>query len=175
MRLFLFNQTTAFTNKEISSRSKISASKLKSELSFLNKVRLVKKSRKIGNKTAWILNEKFPFLGEFQRLLLETNLLNRATILKKISKTGRVKVLILTGLFKEIWEGTLDVLIVSDNTRTKALESVIKTLEAELGREIRYCTLESQDFKYRLSVGDRLIRDVLDYPHEIVLDRMGLF
>lgn len=175
MRLFLFNQNTAFSHKDISTRAKVPTGKLKSELAFLNSVRLVKKTRKVDNKTMWVMNEKFPFLGEFQRLLLETNLLNRSTILKKVSKAGRVKLLILTGLFKEIWEGNLDILVVGDNMRSKSLESVVKNLEAELGREIRYCALETSDFKYRLSVGDRLIRDVLDYPHEIVLDKVGMF
>ncbi len=175
MRLFLFNPHVSFTHQEVSARSKVSSNKLKSELAFLYSVKLIRKAKKANNKNAWLLNEKFPFLAEFQRLLLETSLLNRTEILKKISKAGRVKVLILTGLFKEIWEGRLDMLIVAENIKTNSLDTVIKNIEAEVGREIRYCALDATDFKYRLGVGDRLIRDVLDYPHEIVLDRIGMF
>jgi len=175
MRLFLFNPHTSFTHQEIAERSKVSSEKLRKELAFLNSVRMIKKAKKANSKNSWSLNERFPFLAEFQRLLLETGLMNRTEILKKISKAGRVKVLILTGLFKEIWEGQLDMLIVGDNVKTGPLDSIIKSIEADLGREIRYCALDSQDFKYRIGVGDRLIRDVLDYPHEIVLDRIGVF
>lgn len=175
MRLFLFNPQTSFVHQDIAERSKISSEKLKKELAFLHSVRMIKKAKKAGGKNSWSLNDKFPFLAEFQRLLLETSLLNRAVLLKKISKTGRVKILILTGLFKEIWESQIDILIVADNVKSGALDSVVKTIEAEVGREIRYCALDTQDFKYRLGVGDRLIRDVLDYPHEIVLDRIGAF
>lgn len=175
MRLFLFNPNTSFTHQDIIDRSKIPTEKLKKELAFLNSVRLIKRAKRANNKNSWSLNDRFPFLVEFQRLLLETSLVNRTDILKKISKTGRVKVLILSGLFKEIWEGRIDMLIVADGVKAGALDTVIKGIEAEVGREIRYCALDSQDFKYRLGVGDRLIRDVLDYPHEIVMDRIGAF
>lgn len=175
MRLFLFNTHTSFSHQEVLERSKVPTNKLKKELNFLHGVRLIKKSKKSNNKNAWALNDKFPFLIEFQRLLLETGLLNRTAILKKISKTGRLKILILTGLFTEIGESPVDMLIVGDHLKTGALDSVVKNIEAEVGREIRYCALDSQDFKYRLGIGDRLIRDVLDYPHEIVLDKIGAF
>lgn len=175
MRLFLFNPQTSFTHQDIIDRSKIPTDRLKKELAFLNTVRMIKRAKRANNKNSWSLNDKFPFLTEFQRLLLETSMMNRSDILKKISKAGRIKVLILTGLFKEIWEGRIDMLIVGDNVKSGPLDSVIKSLEAEVGREIRYCALDTQDFKYRLGVGDRLIRDVLDYPHEIVLDRTGAF
>ena len=44
---------------------------------------------------------------------------------------------------------------------------------SRLGRELRYALLSSDDLLYRLTVSDRLIRDVLDYPHRIVLDKLG--
>ena len=47
-------------------------------------------------------------------------------------------------------------------------------LEAELGREIRYAFFTTPDFRYRLGVYDRLLRDVFDYPHRVLLDKIGL-
>ena len=48
-------------------------------------------------------------------------------------------------------------------------------IEAEVGKEIKYAILETDDFKYRLGVGDRLIRDIMDYPHDVALDKLGMF
>ncbi len=175
MRLFLFNPQTSFLHQDMAERAKISSDKLKKELAFLHGVRMIKKAKKGSGKNAWSLNDKFPFLAEFQRLLLETSLLNRTELVKKISKAGRIKTLILTGLFTEIWEAQIDMLIIADGVKSSALDAAIKGIEAEVGREIRYCALDTTDFKYRLGVGDRLIRDVLDYPHEVVLDRIGAF
>ena len=46
--------------------------------------------------------------------------------------------------------------------------------DAELGREIRYASFETEDFRYRLGAYDRLLRDVFDYPHSLLIDKIGL-
>lgn len=176
MRLFLFNPKAVFNSSEISSRAKVDTAKMRREINFLVKVGLIRRRPGQGGKTVWYLNDNFPYLLEFQRLLIQTSLITPNTIIKKLSKFGRPKVLILSGLFKEQWdESRLDMLVVADNTKKGAVEAVMSTIEAEIGKEIRYAVLESEDFKYRLSVGDRLVRDVLDYPHEVALDRLNLF
>jgi hypothetical protein len=43
-----------------------------------------------------------------------------------------------------------------------------------MGKEIRYSAFETGEFQYRLGMYDKLIRDVLDYPHETVLDKLGV-
>ena len=48
------------------------------------------------------------------------------------------------------------------------------SLEAELGREIRYASFATEDFRYRTGVYDRLLRDVFDYPHRLLIDKIGL-
>jgi hypothetical protein len=47
-------------------------------------------------------------------------------------------------------------------------------MESEIGKELRFSSLNTEDFKYRHGVCDRLIRDVLDYQHEVVVDRIGI-
>ena len=55
-----------------------------------------------------------------------------------------------------------------------ALERLIKTVESELGRELRYVVLETVDFQYRMSIHDKLVRDVFDFPHQMVTDVLGV-
>ena len=173
MRLFLFNPSLYFETADIIDRSKIDSAKGRRELNFLAKVGLVKKSSR-GNKTVWYLNDKFQYLEEFQRLLLETSLKNTKPIIKKLSRIGKLKFVVLSGIFKELAESTIDILIVAEGAKRGIADSVMSSIEADIGKEIRFAVLDSEDFKYRLGVGDRLVRDVLDYPHEIVLDRLGL-
>jgi hypothetical protein len=54
------------------------------------------------------------------------------------------------------------------------LRERIRSLEAEIGKEIRYALLSSENFYYRLNMNDKLVRDVIDYPHSIVLDRLNI-
>lgn len=175
MRLFLFNETTSFLPSEICSRTKVDLARARKELNFLLKVGLVKKATRSNGKVVWTINEKFPYLAEFQRLLLQTSLITPQSIIKKLSKIGKLKLVILSGLFKEQAESRLDVLIVADNAKKSSTDSIMSNIEAEVGKEIRFAVLNSTDLKYRLGVGDRLVRDVLDYPHEVVLDKLNLF
>lgn len=168
MRLFLFNATSAFSVKDVSSRAKISSAKTRSELNFLSSVEIIKKK---ANST-WVLNEGFSYLGEFQRLLLKTSLITPQEIIKKISKVCKVKMIVLTGLFTEHWEGGLDIMVVGDGYKEGSVQNVMAQIEAEVGREIRYSILETDDFKYRHGIGDRLVRDVIDYPHTVILDKL---
>ncbi len=175
MRLFLFNPSLYFFTEDVVDRSKIDTSKARKELVFLSKVGLIKKSTRNGSKVVWYLNDKFPYLMEFQRLLLQTSLINTKPIIKKLSKIGKLKAVIFSGIFKELWDARLDILVIAEGTKKQTSENIISNIESELGKEIRFAVLDTEDFKYRLGVGDRLIRDVLDYPHEVVLDRLGLF
>jgi hypothetical protein len=54
------------------------------------------------------------------------------------------------------------------------LSRVIKEIESGLGKEIKYAVLDTADFTYRLSSRDKLIRDVFDYPHNLILDKVGV-
>lgn len=175
MRLFLFNPTLYYETSDVVDRSRVDTNRARRELNFLAKVGLIKKSSRGGNTVVWYLNDKFPYLVEFQRLLLQTSLAHKQPIVKKISKLGRIKLVIFTGIFKELWDNPVDILVVADGTKKSTAESVMSSIEAEIGKEIKYAILDSEDFKYRLGVGDRLVRDVLDYPHEIVVDKLGLF
>ena len=65
-------------------------------------------------------------------------------------------------------------LIVGNSVSKPSLTSAIKSIEAEIGRELMYVYFEKEDFEYRLGMNDRLIRDVLDYPHQLLLDKINL-
>ena len=67
-----------------------------------------------------------------------------------------------------------DIIIAVDALHESRLEKAIKTLEPQFGREIRYAAFSTPEFRYRLTVQDRLIRDTLDYPHLVLLDKARL-
>ncbi len=61
-----------------------------------------------------------------------------------------------------------------DKLEERPLTAAVHLLEAELGRELRFASFSTEQFRYRLGVYDRLLRDVFDYPHRPILDRLGL-
>ena len=49
----------------------------------------------------------------------------------------------------------------------------MKIIESEIGKELRYAYFSTEDFQYRLSMCDKLTRDILDYPHKKILNKLG--
>jgi hypothetical protein len=107
-------------------------------------------------------------------LLTHTITINYDDIVKKIGRTCRLKSVVLSGLFVNQLESKVDMLIIGNQFNRPALTKCMKKIESEIGKELSYAILETEDFRYRLSVGDRLVRDILEFPHQVAFDKMGL-
>ena len=129
-----------------------------------------KKLRGLG----YALNESFEYLEPLKNLLTISSVAADETLLKRFSGSGRLKLFIVSGIFIQNWDARVDLLLVGEDLNLERIEAVIKDIEAELGKEIAYSAFETQDFEYRFGIHDRLIRDILDYPHVILLDRLGI-
>jgi len=189
MRLFLFNPETPFSAEMIAERIKSGLFSVRHELATLRQMRLIKprtftgrvvkgrgeKAKAVRRKmSGFVLNNSFPYLSELQRLLLDTSLLKGEEIARKLSPAGRLKLVVIAGLFIQNPDSRLDIMVVGDHLKRSAVEHRIQAMEAEIGKELRYAAFDTQEFNYRLGLYDKLVRDVLDYPHMVVLDRLGL-
>ncbi len=176
MRLFLFNPETVLDTSEISERAKVEIGKARREMSNLVKMDLVKKRSSTKKKGGYgfVLNSQFPYLYQLQNFLINIEPLLPKEIIRQVSKVGNIKLIIISGVFLQEPESRADLLIVGDGVKKTGLENLIKTLESEIGKELRYAYFTTEDFKYRMSMFDKLIRDILDYPHKKILNRLGI-
>ena len=71
-------------------------------------------------------------------------------------------------------DSRVDILVVGDHLKQTKLLSIVSSIEALLGKELRYAAFETTDFQYRLSIYDKLIKDILDYQHEKILNKLGI-
>lgn len=172
LRLFLFNDDLSFTAAEAAFRTKTASAAARKELAGLVSMGIVKK--KSGRSTTYSVNKKFPYFEALQTFIRSTTNLSDGTMVSSIKRAGNVRLVVLSGLFTGAIETKVDVLVVGDRLVDKPLESSIRALEAELGRELRFTSLSTEDFKYRRGVYDRLVRDVFDFPHRILLDKIGV-
>jgi hypothetical protein len=173
MRLFLFNPETVFSAVDISERAKEEISKARREVNLLAKTGLIRQKSAKG-RPGYILNSQFGYLVPLQNFLINVEPLKPAEIIRRLGKLGPMKLIITSGVFIQDKESRVDLLVVGDHIKKASLENVIKTLEAEIGKELRYAYFTTEDFKYRLSMFDKLIRDILDYPHRKILNKIGL-
>ncbi len=176
MRLFLFNPETVFDTHDIAERAKVELPKVRREMSNLDKMSLVKKrvSTKKKGGQGFMLDVQFPYLRELQNFLINIEPLQPKEIIRKVGKIGNIKLIVIAGIFIQEAESRADILIVGDGVTKGSLENLIKTLEAEIGKELRYAYFTTDDFKYRISMFDKLIRDILDYPHRKILNKLTI-
>ena len=171
LRLFLFNLGQSFSTAEAAARARVNKKEVRHELDLFYRAGLLKRSRRRG-VLYFSLRSDFEYLRALQGLLLNAPA-RGADIVHRLRGAGNLRFVALSGIFTGEWDGTLDLIVVGDRVSEGKFRSRIKRLEAELGKELRYALLNSQDFYYRLNMNDKLLRDVLDYNHRIVLDRIG--
>lgn len=171
MRLFLFNPDDSFDSEAIILKSQAKKREVVKELDFLRKLGLVKKKKGVSS---WSLDRKFEFADALSDFLIRTNSLERKSILKKIEKTGRIKTVLVSGIFTKNADSRLDMFVIGDSVKNRALDRVIKAVESDMGKDIRYAVLSASDFAYRLGMNDKLVRDVLDYPYDVLVDKLGV-
>lgn len=173
LRLFLFNQGVSLTLADIAERSKLNAPAVRRELTDLLAANLL---RKKGVRTAaqYQINPKFEHLAALDVFIRDTTNVRPQDVLSALRRAGTLRLVALSGFFTGVMEPQVDLLVVGDHLDERTLAKAIRSLEAELGREIRYASFATADFRYRRGVYDRLLRDVFDYPHRVLLDRIGL-
>jgi len=186
LKFFLFNTADIFEKKDIASRTKVSASNLQKELNLLEKINIIKKKsffkttedrygkiKKVRTKGYETIRESKLFLP-LQNLLVKNSPMSPNSLVSRLGKHGKLKLVIAAGVFIQDTDSRVDLLVVGDNIKENPLKNTVSVLESEIGKQLRYTVLTVDDFKYRLGVYDKLVRDILDYPHQVYLDNIGI-
>lgn len=173
LRLFMFNQGTTFDIDTIVARTKLSKEVVRGELADLLAASFLRK-KGARAATRYQMNPRFEHREALDTFIRETTSIRPQAIIAALRKAGTLRLVLLSGHFTGILESQVDLLVVGDHLNERALASAVHALEAELGREIRYAFFPTADFRYRLGVYDRLLRDIFDYPHRLLVDKIGL-
>ncbi len=173
LRLFFFNDDTSFTMSDAAFRTKVLKDAAKKELSALVAAGVVRRRTGKG-ASGYIADKRFLHYEALKAFLRDTTELSDTTVVSMVKKAGPPRLIVLSGLFTGAIESKVDVLIVGDRLEERPLTNAIRSLEAELGRELRYACFTTEQFRYRLGVYDRLLRDVFDYPNRVIFDKLGL-
>lgn len=195
LRLFLMNPEMEFTMDDGAKRAGISRQQLSGEVKRLIKIGLVstKSARmvieklrrskrgkqlrpkiKIIRKRVFLANKEFLFYPELRGLVFKIAPDGRGALLSKIKRLGDIKLALISGIFTNTDAAKIDLALVGDKLKKERVSGFFRNLQLEIGKELNYAVMTTQEFNYRLNMQDRFIRDVLDYPHEKLINKLGI-
>lgn len=183
LRLFLFNPDEVYGRDDIVAVSRVTPNTASKELTALTRAGLVKRKTftkeipqaegkpvKKRKTLGYMFDPKFPYTEALVTFLSSTLDVSDVEIRKRFKGVGIIRKLVLSGFLTGQTEGMLDLLIVGRLNET-AVQNAVAHLEAECGRAIRYAILTGDEYEYRLRARDKLIRDVFDNTHRLLIDK----
>ncbi len=185
LRHFLSNPDQQFTKEEIRKAARIRQEAANKEIKGFLKMGLVKeksctreilsaKRKKPTKKKTkcYTVNPDFKYLNSFKQLIFQIDPATDKEVLALLKKTGSLRLVLLSGVFTHSEDAVVDLFIVADKVKTANLKKAIAEIEAHVGKELSYVELSQSEFEYRLSMYDKLVRDVLDGTYRIALDNL---
>ncbi len=118
-------------------------------------------------------NPNFVLFDEIKALIVKAQILYEKDFVRKLQAIGKVKLLVLTGIFVNNPSTMIDILLVGKINKIK-LVKLIKELEIELGKEINFTVFNPQEFKYRRDITDIFLYGILEGRKLVVIDELGL-
>lgn len=118
------------------------------------------------------LNPHFHMLTELKDLAFEPGFSVSDEIAKLLKSLPGLKLGILSGVFTLQPQLPLDLLLVSDELNRTKLQRVLSEISDIAGEEINFSLIGEDEYEHRQMMNDRFVRDVLDYPHIVVVNNL---
>jgi len=197
LRVCMRNPDTSFTIEDLASRSQLKRGVVKRELAKLIKIRaietgIVKISKEIKQKIGrgkkakvkitmkskkarvYFANKHFTLFTELQNLVTKSSVASKKEITNKIRTLGNVKLALVSGVFTNNENARTDLLIVGDRIKPGKINSFLSKIESDIGKSIHYTLMDTSEFKYRMDMYDRFLRDILEFPHEKLINKVNI-
>ncbi|OGI26345.1 MAG: hypothetical protein A3J76_04245 [Candidatus Moranbacteria bacterium RBG_13_45_13] len=171
IKFFMLNDKELYSLKEISKKNQLSSQQVIRELPRFERMKMIVSRSKKGQRF-FQTNRGFIFYPELKNLVIKSNTLPECRSLHKIKDLGRVKLALMSGVFLNHPKGRADLLIVGDELSRAKLKHLLESLEAEVGKEINYSIMNSEEFKYRTDMLDKFVMEFLESPYEEIICRI---
>ncbi len=184
LRFFFHNGEKAFFVRELTRSLDVQINAIRRELTLLIKSGLVEETDAPGNidgkkagaslRKYYRLNFASLMYPEMQALLMKAQVLDEQVFVERLKDTcGDIELLMLTGRFAGEKEIATDILLVG-NLKMRNLEKAIKEYEKDIGFEIRYTTMDQEEFFERRHMMDKFLYALFEAKHMMVLNELNM-
>lgn len=184
LRFLLKDNKKEYTVSDIEEKTKIKIEVLRKELLMLASIGMIEKyktnvhtfvSGKVSTMkeaTVYKLIDSFKYIDTLSALVLDYTRIDRDVFIDRLKGYGRIKLLILSGVFTGDIKSRLDVLYVGEAMKVKDLEKAFASISTELGRDIRYALMDVEEYVYRQKMFDSFLVEVMDSKKETLVDKI---
>lgn len=184
MKLFLLSPDRRLTLVEVVKLLKLQLVAVKKELDNLEEFGMIEhvlaeeaegeaKDGQRQEKKFYRLDSNFVLKDELKALIVKSQILYERDFLDRLMKLGRIKLLVLTGIFVNLPDSPIDILVVGKINKAK-LVALLAQLEQELGREVNFTFMEPGEFTFRLGMTDVFLYNILEGKRLILIDEFGV-
>jgi hypothetical protein len=167
----LLNSDKEYTIKEVALKNMIPVVATRKEIGDLKKIKFVSEHTRKGVKY-YMLDQTFHFYLELKNLFARSTFSPQFKSLSRIKNIGDVKLVLLSGIFINYPKSKVDMILVVNNVSRAKLKNLMSGLEAEVGKEISFVMMNSDEFKYRLDMLDRFLLDFMEETHIAFIDKI---
>ena len=188
LQLFYGNPNRSFYVREITRKVDEQINSVRRELANLQSIGIIT-SDTSNNKVYYEVNQKYENFSPLQELFggkvttkpkragtkatAKPEVVTAAEEANDLRALGNIEAACLLGQFTRDELSGIDMLVVG-NVNTNALQKYVSELEEQEGKELRYTVFSLEDFKYRLTIKDRFLSNVLLSKKQILVDKTCL-
>ena len=183
LKIFFRSPERSFYVRELARLTDTQLNAVRREIANLQKLRIIKlataresSNDEFGTERSkyYQVDEMSPLFSELRALLTKSEVLEEQELIDDLkNKGGKIKLLMLTGVFTGEKDATTDILIVG-KLKPLVLSKLIRRYENELGKTVRYTFMTEEEFKDRRQIGDRFLFSILETKHEFVVNEFEI-
>ncbi len=187
MRFFLHHEDELFAASDVVGKTKSKSVSAKKELTSLAAMGFIEKKRtkmvvttgakkktsRVKEVNGYKLNPDFPHNQALKELLFDFQLVDKKELASRFKALGRIKLFVVAGIFINDPKSRLDILLIGEAIKKPKAEKIFEGISAEVGREVIYSIMDVEEYEYRIKMYDKFIRDVMEMPHEKVVDKIS--
>ncbi len=171
LSFLLMAPARTYSLEELSKRLKFSKQSLSRAIHSLMTVSMVKQVV-VGRNHYFMISDRHKLLPDVRKSLLKNQKPYEDELFAAIRKLGDVQAAFLSGVFTGHAELPVDILVVGKINLSK-LDKFLEASKKMMGKDINYSVMTPEEFKLRRDTFDRFIKDIFDYPHLVVVDKLS--
>lgn len=191
LRLFMQNPEQFFTFDSIITKCNVGAIQARKEINKFLKLGVIfekganikkeikgkakgRKEFRTVRTLVYTTNQNFEIFQELRDLVIKSSVASRKNLTQRVKRLGRIRLAMIAGTLINNDRGRTDLLLVADDIPKGKLERFLSELESEVGKPIHYTLMTKDEFTYRTNMYDRFLRDILESPHEKLINRLNI-